>query len=128
MATLYISLQLHQFYRQTAKAFKRVTKAVYDGLNAFGISYARTTHRGSTGGRKQRQMNKPIPVIVTSSRTALPTPSTRNNLALTVRNCGIGLISEIWCVYKQRDIDLSALTETWLGTAIDGHVISILVP
>ena len=27
-----------------------------------------------------------------------------------------------------RDIDILALTETWFGRAIDGHVISILVP
>jgi len=27
-----------------------------------------------------------------------------------------------------RDIDILALTETWLGSAIDGHVINILVP
>ena len=27
-----------------------------------------------------------------------------------------------------RDIDILALTETWLGSAIDGHVISTLVP
>ena len=82
-----------------AKAFKRVTKAAYDDLNAIGISYARATHRGSTGGRKQCQVNKPIPVMVTSGRTALPTPSTRNNLAVTVRRCGIGAdIRNLVCV------------------------------
>ena len=86
-----------------AKAFKRVMKAVYNDLKALGISYARATLRGTTGGRKQCQVSKPIPVVVTSGRTALPTPSTLNNLALTIRRCGIGAdIRNFVCVQTNK--------------------------
>ena len=148
MAIVYTSLQLHQLCQQTAKAFKHVTKAVYDDLNALGISYATVTHGRSTGGRKQCQVNKSIPVIVTSDRTALPTPSTCNNLALTVRRCGIGAdirnlvcvqtnkwnlptlvntnvrgelagkLDEIKVIKDNYGVDVIAITETWCTSSI----------
>ena len=115
----------------------------------------RTTHKGFTGGRKQCLANKPIPVIVTSGRTALPTSTIRKNLALTVRKCGIGIdIRNVVCVQtniwylptlvntnvrgalagKLDDIkvikdnyfvDIIAITETWCTSSIPDGPVSL---
>ena len=119
-------------------------------MTSLGISYASATHRGSTGGRTQCQVNKPILVIVTSGRTALPTPSTRDNLALTVRKCGInadirnlvcvqtnkwnlptlintnvrgklaGKLDKIKVVKDNYGVDVIAITETWYTSCTPG--------
>ena len=130
----YTSVHLHQLCRQTAKVFKRVTKADYDDLDALDISYARPTHRGASGGRKQCQVTTAIPVKVTPGRTALPTPSLRNNTliqvptvsrdsAVIVDKCKFGLINARCLRNKslfvrnyvdECSLDTVALTETWL--------------
>ena len=138
MAIVYTSLQLHQLCRQSAKAFKRVTKAVYDDLNALGISYARPTHRGTHGGRKQCQVTTAIPVKVTPGRTAIP--SLRNNLAQNVNRsnlisvklqqhcttnslraavlntrsaCELDKCQQIPDLITENQLDICSLTETW---------------
>ncbi|KAK2173190.1 hypothetical protein NP493_893g00003 [Ridgeia piscesae] len=140
MAIVYTSLQLHQLCRQSAKAFKRVTKAVYDDLNALGISYARSTHRGTSGGRKQCQVTIAISVKVTPGRTALSTPSLRNNLVQTVNRsnlisvklqqhcttnslraavlntrstCELDKCQQIQHLITENQLDICSLTETW---------------
>ena len=110
MAIVYTSLQLHQLCRQTAKAFKRVKKAVYDDLSALGISYARPTCRGTSGGRKQCQVTTAIPVKVTPGRTALPAPSLRNNLVQTVN------ISHLISVKSQQHCTTNPLRAAVLNT------------
>jgi len=51
----------------------------------------------------------------------------RNVYCIHVRSVKNKVVSVSELVIS-RDIDILALTETWLGSAIDGHVISTLVP
>ena len=137
---MYTRLQLHQLCRQTAKAFKPVTRAVYDDLNAVGISYARPTHRRTSGGRKQCQATTAIRVEVIQGRPALPTPSLRSNLIQTVNRsnlisvklqqhcttsslrpavlntrsaCELDKCQQIKDLLTANQLDICSLTETW---------------
>ena len=93
-----------------------------------------------SGGRKQCQVTTAIPVKVTPGRTALPTPSLRNNLVQTVNRsnlisvklqqhcttnslraavlntrsaCELDKCQQIHDLITENQIDICSLTETW---------------
>ena len=144
MAITYTSFQLRQLCQHIAKPLMRVRKTVYNNLKQLDICLATPTHRGTAAGC--RRFNNAIPVRVTTTRNYIIRPSAqtvanKNNLI-----CLSSRISEppartvnvdIRCINVRSvknkatyvaDLDILALTETWLGSVVDNHVIAQLVP
>ena len=128
----------------------RVTRTVYDTLKQLDICLATPTHRGTAGGC--RRFNNVIPMRVTTARNYTTRPSAQTIVNKNNQICLSSRISEppgqtenvdIQCInvrsvknkatyvadlVSSHDIDILALTETWLGSVVDNHVMGQLVP
>ena len=120
----------------------RLNSAAWRAACEAGVALQRPTHRGCRGGaRKQR----PIRVIVSSRPTApaKPVPRVRHLTSICSKQYTCGIPLTVCCLNAQsvrnkatsladlvisRDIDILALTETWLGVNTDNYVIKELVP
>ena len=149
MAITYTSFQLRQLCQHIAKLM-RVRKTVYDTLKQLDICLAQPTNRGTAGGC--RRFNNAIPVRVTIASNYIIRPSAQTIVNKNNMICLSSRISkppawtvnvDIQCInvrsvkneatsvadlVSSHDIDILALTETWLGSVVDNQVIAQLVP
>ena len=99
-------------------------KEVFHTICSLGISSVKPTRRGKKGGRKYRQklVSSSISNVTTTSDFSLFSLNCQSVKSKVTRGIITDLIAE-------HDIDIFALTETWLaGNESDDYILSALTP
>ena len=152
MAIRYSTRELLNLFGWMTQPMKRVTTTVYNNITQLGICSVSPTHRGTTGGRDHFVTNKAISTRVSTrcGVASISNPITNginmdNLKRVPIRNIASAATQNlhVQCINTRsvknkatsvadlaisHNIDVLALTETWLGSDIDKHVVSQLVP
>ena len=153
MAIRYTTRELLNLFGRMTQPMKRVTTTVYHNITQLGICSVSLTHRGTTGGGRDHFVtNKTISTRVSTrcGVASISNPRTNginmdNLKRVPIRNIASSVTRNlhVLCINTRsvknkatsvadlaisHNIDVLALTETWLGSDIDKQVVSQLVP